>query len=94
MAETKRTNTQYVFPVNARFAQGFAWVARGPTLAPERVGSQTLPLRHLPSRKCSPDPGPAGFSRCFQGLWAQPFPPVTRSFDPKAFSQGQYSPRL
>ena len=68
MAETKRTNTQYVFPVNARFAQGFAWVARGPTLAPERVGSQTHPLRHLPSLKRSPDPAAAGFFRCFRGL--------------------------
>lgn len=46
MAETKRTNTQYVFPVNARFAQGFAWVARGPTLAPEKVGPQSHSLRH------------------------------------------------
>ena len=48
MAETKRTNTQYVFPVNARFAQGFAWVAQGPTLARERVGCVSYSLRHFP----------------------------------------------
>ena len=48
MAETKRTNTQYVFPVNARFAQGFAWVAQGPTLARERVGCVSYSLRQIP----------------------------------------------
>ena len=31
-------------------------------------GFESLPLRHLPSRKRSPDPAAAGFFRCFRGL--------------------------
>ena len=31
-------------------------------------GFESLRLRHLPSRRRSPDPAVAGFSRCFRGL--------------------------
>ena len=34
----------------------------------EKVGLQSLPLRHFPQRKRSPDPATAGFFRCFRGL--------------------------
>ncbi len=37
-------------------------------LCPEKVGRQAHPLRHMPLRKRSPDPAPAGFFRCFRGL--------------------------
>ena len=68
MAETKRTNTQYVFPVNARFAQGFAWVAQCPTLARERVGCESYSLRHLHLPKPMMGPYGALFSFCFKGV--------------------------
>ena len=61
MAETKRTNTQYVFPVNARFAQGFASITQGPTLARERV-RYLLRIRPVSARF-------QAFSACqFQGM--------------------------
>jgi len=41
---------------------------QGPTLARERVGRVSHPLRHLPQRKRSPDPAAARFFRCFRGL--------------------------
>ena len=37
-------------------------------------GFESLPLRHLPLRKRSPDPAAAGFFRCFRGLWERLFP--------------------
>ena len=50
------------------------WTRRGmksnlkQCLKMEKVGRQAHPLRHLPSRKHSPDPAAAGFCRCFRGL--------------------------
>lgn len=41
--------------------------AKGAGGKPSR-GFESLPLRHLPSRKRSPDPAAAGFLRCFRGL--------------------------
>ena len=50
-----------------------AWTERravAPEYRPdaEKVGYQAHSLRHLPSRKRSPDPAEAGFFRCFRGL--------------------------
>jgi hypothetical protein len=53
-------------------------------MLPEKVRPQSRSLRLLPSLKRSPDPATAGFYLCFQGLWAQSFPPVVPSCDPKA----------
>ena len=46
----------------------YPFLRRCPKRLPETVRPQSRPLRHLPSRKRSPDPAAAGFFRCFRGL--------------------------
>lgn len=57
----------------------------------EKVRRQTHPLRHLPSRKRSPDPAAAGISRCFRGLCGSGWALASSPGGPKAVSRGRYS---
>lgn len=57
-------------------------------------GFESLPLRHLPPRKRSPDPAVAGFSRCFRGLCAVSFALAPSLQQPEWFSEARYSPDL
>ena len=57
-------------------------------------GFESLSLRHLPSRKRSPDPAAAGFFRCFRGLCGMGCEPAPAPGGSEAVSKGRYSPDL
>ena len=67
--------------------------AKGAGGKPSR-GFESLPLRHLPSLKRSPDPAAAGFFRCFRELCGWGCEPAQVPAGPKSVSHGRYSLEL